>query len=58
MNIDRILAPVLTFAVLIGGHVAIASALFASPAPKPAEVVAQAPVIQLEEVVIIGKRAS
>ena len=32
--LDRILAPALTFIVLIAGHVAIASALLAGPAPQ------------------------
>lgn len=56
--IERIVAPALTFLVLIASHAAIVSALFASPAPKAADVVAQAPVIQLEPVVIIAKRQS
>jgi hypothetical protein len=56
--IERFIAPALTFSVLIAGHVAIASALFASPAVQPAEQVAKAPVIQLETVVITAKRVS
>ena len=56
--IERFIAPALTFAVLIAGHVAIATALFAAPAAEPTEAVAQAPVIQLETVVITGKRVS
>ena len=56
--IERFIAPALTFAVLIAGHVAIATALFAAPAAQPTEAVAQAPVIQLETVVITGKRVS
>jgi hypothetical protein len=56
--IERFIAPALTFAVLIAGHVAIATALFANPAATPAAEVAQAPVIQLETVVITAKRVS
>ncbi|GAB4565719.1 MAG: hypothetical protein IV105_09645 [Rhizobacter sp.] len=56
--IERFIAPVLTFSVLIAGHVAIASTLFASPAVQPAEQTAKAPVIQLETVVITAKRVS
>ncbi len=56
--IERFIAPALTFTVLIAGHLAIAMAMFGSPAPQPAEQFAKAPVIQLEPVVIIGKRAS
>ena len=56
--IERFIAPALTFAVLIAGHVAIATALFATPAAQPTEAVAQAPVIQLETVVITGTRVS
>jgi hypothetical protein len=56
--IERFIAPVLTFSVLIAGHVAIASALFASPAVQPAEQVVKAPVIQLETVIVTGKRVS
>ena len=56
--IERFIAPVLTFSVLIAGHVAIASALFASPAVQSAQQVAKAPVIQLETVVITAKRVS
>ncbi|MBX3622792.1 MAG: hypothetical protein KF891_22725 [Rhizobacter sp.] len=40
--IERYIAPALTFAVLLGGHIAIATALFAGPAPT-LEQVAQAP---------------
>jgi len=56
--IERFIAPVLTFSVLIAGHVAIASTLFASPVVQSAEQVAKAPVIQLEMVVVTGKRVS
>jgi hypothetical protein len=56
--IERFIAPVLTFATLIAGHVAIATALFATPAAQSTEQVAKAPVIQLEAVVITAKRAS
>ncbi|MGY4828245.1 hypothetical protein ACVNIS_06690 [Sphaerotilaceae bacterium SBD11-9] len=58
---ERIAAPALTFLVLIAGHVAIASALLGSPAAaQPAAELAKvpAPVIQLEAVVITGKRTS
>lgn len=56
--IDRIFAPFLTFAMLIGGTAAVASSLFAEPA-APAPQVAQSPakaVIVLETVVITAKR--
>lgn len=56
--IERFIAPALTFAVLIAGHVAIASAMFGAPAPQPEQPVAKAPVIQLEAVIVTGKRAS
>jgi hypothetical protein len=56
--IERFIAPVLTFSTLIAGHVAIAMALFATPAAQSTEQVAKAPVIQLEAVVITAKRAS
>ena len=56
---ERLIAPFLTFSVLIAGHVVIASALLGTPAQKPVEQqLAKAPVIQLEAVVITGKRAS
>ncbi|HET7792938.1 MAG TPA: hypothetical protein VFL64_06100 [Rhizobacter sp.] len=57
---ERIAAPALTFLVLIAGHVAIASALLATPVAQPAAEMAKspAPVIQLEAVVITGKRTS
>jgi hypothetical protein len=56
--IDRIFAPFLTFALLIGGTAAVASSLFteqAVPAPKVAQSAAKA-VIVLETVVITAKR--
>lgn len=56
--IERFIAPALTFSVLIAGHVAIAMAMFSSPAAQPVEQVAKAPVIQLETVVITAKRTS
>ena len=56
--IERYIAPVLTFSVLIAGHVAIAMALFATPAVQSTEQVAKTPVIQLEAVIITGKRLS
>ncbi len=57
--IERFIAPALTFTVLIAGHLAIAMAMFGSPAKQPAEaLVAKTPVIQLEAVVITGKRTS
>lgn len=43
--IDRFIAPVLTFALLIAGHVAIVGALLNGPSPAHAELVAKAPVI-------------
>ena len=57
--IERFIAPALTFAVLVAGHVAIVSALFATPAAQPvAQQLAKAPVVQLETVIVTGKRAS
>jgi len=57
--IERFIAPALTFTVLISGHLVIAMAMFSSTAPaRPTEQLAKAPVIQLEPVVITGKRAS
>jgi len=56
--IERFIAPVLTFSVLIAGHIAIATALFSSPAAQPVEQVAKAPALQLEAVVITAKRTS
>jgi len=56
--IDRIFAPFLTFALLIGGTAAVASSLFteqAAPAPQVAQSAAKT-VIVLETVVITGKR--
>lgn len=32
--IERFIAPALTFIVLVGGHVAVATALFVGPAPQ------------------------
>jgi hypothetical protein len=56
--IERFVAPALTFTVLIAGHVAIASAMFASPGVSPADQAAKLPVIQLEAVLITAKRSS
>lgn len=42
--IERYIAPLLTFGVLIAGHLAIAAALFSGPSQAGAEVVAKAPV--------------
>jgi hypothetical protein len=56
--IERFIAPALTFSVLVAGHVAIASALFAGPAAAPAQPMASQPVIQLEAVIVTGKRVS
>jgi hypothetical protein len=56
--IERYFAPALTFAVLISGHVAIAMALFATPAAQPTEQVAKASVVQLETVIVTAKRSS
>ncbi|MBX3622793.1 MAG: hypothetical protein KF891_22730 [Rhizobacter sp.] len=59
--IERYIAPALTFAVLLGGHVAIVSALLAGPAAQAdttAEPALAQQVLQLEPVVITAKRAS
>jgi hypothetical protein len=45
--IERFIAPVLTFAVLIAGHVAIAASLFSGPSQAAPEMVAKAPAITL-----------
>jgi hypothetical protein len=57
---ERLVAPALTFLVLIAGHVAIASALLGTPAARPAAQVAKAPapVVQLEAVIVTGKRTT
>ena len=56
--IDRIFAPFLTFALLIGGTATVASSLFAEPAAPAAQVAQSAAktVIVLDTVVITGKR--
>jgi len=54
--IERFIAPALTFAVLLGGHVAIAAALFASPAPQADHAALNARAMQAEHVV--AKRTS
>lgn len=56
--IERLFAPALTFIVLIGGHVAIATAMLATPTAQPGAQTAATPVIQLEAVVITAKRVS
>lgn len=56
--IERYFAPALTFSVLIAGHLAIATAMFSGPAVQTTEPLAQAPVIQLETVVVTAKRVS
>ncbi|GAB4569882.1 MAG: hypothetical protein IV105_19860 [Rhizobacter sp.] len=57
--IERFIAPALTFTVLIAGHLAIAMAMLGSPvAAQPQEQIAAAPVIQLEMVMVTGKRSS
>ena len=56
--IERYLAPVMTFSVLIAGHLAIAMALFGASDKAPADAVARKPVLQLEAVVITAKRNS
>jgi hypothetical protein len=45
--IERFIAPVLTFAVLIAGHVAIAASLFSGPSQAAPEMVVKAPVMSL-----------
>ena len=54
--IERFIAPALTFTVLIAGHLAIAMAMFGSPAVHPKAQLVAVPVIQLETVVITAKR--
>jgi hypothetical protein len=53
--IDRIFAAALTFCVLAGGTVAIASAMFETR--QPAAGVAAAKVVQLPAVEVVGRRA-
>jgi hypothetical protein len=56
--IDRFFSPALTFCLLVGGTLAIGSALFGMdrPAAPQAAVLAQAKVVQLPPVVIVGRR--
>jgi hypothetical protein len=54
--IERFIAPALTFAVLVGGHVAIAIALFAGPAPQVDDAPLSARAAQAEQ--SVAKRAS
>jgi hypothetical protein len=55
--IERFIAPALTFAVLVGGHIAIATALLAGPAPQQADSpVLSARAVQAEQ--LAAKRAS
>lgn len=56
--IERYVAPALTFSVLIAGHLAIAMAMFSGPVVQTTEPVAQAPVIQLDTVIVTAKRVS
>jgi hypothetical protein len=56
--IERFIAPALTFTVLIGGHVAIAMAMFSSPAAQDAVQAKTAPVVVMEAVIVTGKRTS
>jgi hypothetical protein len=51
--IERFIAPTLTFIVLVGGHVAIATALFAGPAPQ-----ADAGTLTAKAEQVVAKRAS
>ena len=60
---DRYIAPVLTFSVLIAGHVVIASALLGAPKAPSADSqqlvrAKPVPVVQLDTVIVTGKRAS
>jgi hypothetical protein len=54
--IERFFAPALTFSVLIAGHVAIAMAMFASPAAPTADQVAKANVVEMPMVMVTAKR--
>lgn len=56
--IDRYIAPALTFAMLISGHLAIAMAMLSTPEANRAVEAAATPVVQLEPVVITAKRVS
>lgn len=54
--IDRLFAPLLTFVMLIGGTVAMVSAMFYEPRPEVSVVQSAPPTFTLETVVITGKR--
>ncbi len=58
--IDRLFTATLTFCMLIGGTVAIGSAMLEGSRPAAAPQAASAParIVQLERVVIVGKRLS
>ncbi|MBC7954254.1 MAG: hypothetical protein H7Y33_00095 [Cytophagales bacterium] len=56
--IERFFVPALTFSVLIAGHMAIAMAMFATPAAQPANQVASVPTVELPIVIVTAKRAS
>jgi hypothetical protein len=52
--IDRLFLCTLTFTLLIGGTLAIGSAVFAGPAPSTAKAAVR--IVQLDRVVVVGKR--
>jgi hypothetical protein len=56
--IDRTFSAALTFLLLIGGTIAIGSALFGADQHAVAPRHAQVRVVQLERVVIVGKRSA
>jgi len=56
--IDRYIAPALTFAMLISGHLAIAMAMLSTPETNRAMEAASTPVVQLAPVLVTAKRVS
>lgn len=54
--IDRLFLATLTFTLLIGGTLTFGSAVFADPVPAPAKAAVR--IVQLDRVIVTGKRSS